>query len=201
MNMLVRNRMLIVCRLLDDPVIRLFRASRLRSGLSQVEVAVSTVIVGILMVASFSTIAASRRSQISESNKVRGIAVAEAMLAEITQLPMRDPSCDCGFGPGAEELGSNRNNFDDIDDYRNFIESPLRDKNGTVLDGYTNFTRTVSVDRVSTGDWNAIAATYSGVYRITVVVRVGTAEVCRLVSYRTSGSTGANSLAGFSSVN
>lgn len=199
MNVQDWNRMLLVRRLFSRTSNGLFRLPKLRSGLSQAEVAVSTVIVGVLMVASFSTIAASRRSQISESNKVRGIAIAEATLAEITQLPMRDPSCDCGFGLESGESGLNRNNYDDIDDYRSLTDSPLKAKNGTVLAGYTNFSRIVTVDTVSAGDWNAIATSYSGIYRITVVVRVGSAEVCRLVTYRTNASSGASSLVGYSS--
>ncbi|MCY2973718.1 MAG: hypothetical protein NTW52_03510 [Planctomycetota bacterium] len=172
-----------------------------RSGLSQAEVSISTIIVGVLMVTSFSTIAASRRSQVAESNRIRGLAIAESMIAEITQLPMRDQPCDCGFGPGTSELGTDRSDFDDVDDYRNLVDSPPKSRAGITLNGYTSFTRTVSVDRVSSTNWNSVVGTYAGVYRITVVVRVGSSEVCRLVTYRTSGSSGASSLAGFSSTN
>jgi len=176
-------------------------SAKSRSGLSQAEVSISTIIVGVLMVTSFSTIAASRRSQVAESNEVRGLAIAEALISEITQLPMRDPSCDCDFGPGNDELGANRRNFDDVDDYRNLVDSPPKSRDGITINGYTSFTRTVSVDMVSSTDWNSVVGTYAGIYRITVFVRVGSSEVCRLVTYRTSGSSGASSLAGFSSAN
>jgi len=181
--------------------IRLARFARLRSGLSQVEVSVSTIIVGVLMVTSFSTIAASRRSQIAESNKVRGLAIAEAMVSEISQLPMLDPSCNCGFGPASGETGASRVNFDDVDDYYNFTDTPPKSRTGTALDGYSGFTRTVAIDRVTPADWSVVATSYTGIYRITVIVRVGSGEVCRLVAYRTSGSSGASSLAAFSSIN
>jgi len=153
------------------------------------------------MVTSLSTIAASRRSQVAESNEVRGLAIAEALVSEISQLPMRDPSCDCGFGPGSHELGASRIDFDDIDDYRGLVETPPKSRTGTSLDGYAGFTRTVAVDMVASANWNTIATSYAGIYRITVIVRVGTKEVCRLVAYRTSASSGASALAGFSSVN
>ena len=177
------------------------RPAKSRSGLSQAEVSISTIIVGVLMVTSLSTIAASRRSQVAESNEVRGLAIAEALVSEISQLPMRDPSCDCGLGLETGESGTSRINFDDIDDYRNLTDTPPKSRAGTALDGYTGFTRTVTVDMVASANWNTISATYAGIYRITVIVRFGSTEVCRLVAYRTSASSGASALAGFSSVN
>ncbi len=172
-----------------------------RRGLSQAEVVVSTIIVGVLMVSSFSTIAASRRSQMSESNEIRGLAIAEALMAEITQLPMRDPSCDCGFGIEAGESGVNRMNFDDVDDYQNFVDSLPKSRNGTACAGYSDLGRSVTIDMVTTADWNATTTTYAGVYRITVKVLRGTLEVCRIVGYRTSGSPGSSTLVGVNNLN
>ena len=172
-----------------------------RHGFSQVEVVVSTIIVGTLMVSCFSTIAAARRSQMAESNRVRGLAIAEALMVEITQLPMRDPSCDCGYGTDSGESGTNRSRFDDVDDYNNLIDSPPKSKNGTACSGYTDLNRTVSVDFVTTANWDTTSASYVGIYRITVKVLRGTKEVCRLVGYRTSGANGSSSAAIASSLN
>ncbi len=171
------------------------RIPRSRRGLSQAEVVVSTIIVGVLMVSCFSTIAASRRSQMSESNEVRGLAIAEALMAEITQLPMREPACDCGYGIEAGEAGTNRLNYDDVDDYQNLIDSPPKSQSGIACVGYTDLSRRVAIDMVATTDWSATSATYVGVYRITVRVLRGTQEVCRLVGYRTSGSQGSSAAA------
>ena len=180
---------------------RRLRNDSKRCGLSQVEVIVSSIIVGVLMVACFSTIAASRRSQMSESNEVRGMAIAEALMAEITQLPMREPSCDCGYGAESGETGSNRSNFDDVDDYQNLIDSPPKSRSGIACAGYTDLSRRVSIDLVTTTNWNATSATYVGVYRITVRVLRGTLEVGRIVGYRTSGSQGSGSVVGANSLN
>ena len=174
---------------------------RLRSGFSQVEVVVSTIIVGVLMVSSFSAIAASRRSQVYESNEVRGLAIAEALFAEIARLPMREPTCDCGYGAETGEAGTNRLNFDDVDDYRGLVDSPPKARNGTACAGYTDLSRSVAIDLVTTADWSAASATYVGVYRITVTVLRGTTEVCRVVGYRTSGSSGLNTVVGVNSLN
>ena len=163
------------------------RISRLRRGLNQAEVAISTIIVGVLMVTSFTTIAASRRSQTEESFCVRGLAIADALMAEITQLPMREPSCDCGYGPETGETGSNRLNFDDVDDYNGLTDSPPRTRNGTLCDGYSDLSRRVTVASVVSSNWDSTTLTYAGVYRVIVSVVRNSKEVCRLVSYRTSG--------------
>ncbi|HUP80763.1 MAG TPA: hypothetical protein VM260_19590 [Pirellula sp.] len=172
-----------------------------RRGLSQAEVVVSTIIVGVLMVSCFSTIAASRRSQMSESDEVRGLAIAEALMAEITELPMREPSCDCGYGLEVGETGPDRLNFDDVDDYQNLTDSPPMSRKGTAYSGYSDLSRSVAINMVTTADWNATTATYAGVYRITVKVLRGTLEVCRIVGYRTSGSPGSSSIVGVNSLN
>ena len=174
---------------------------RIRSGFSQIEVVVSTIIVGVLMVSSFSTIAASRRSQVYESDEVRGLAIAEALFAEIAPLPMREPSCDCGYGVETGEAGANRLNFDDVDDYSSLVDSPPKARNGTACVGYTDLSRRVAIDLVTTADWNATSATYVGVYRITVTVLRGNMEVCRVIGYRTSGSPGSNTVVSVNSLN
>jgi len=170
--------------------------ARSRCGLSQVEVVISTIIVSVLMVSSLSTIAASRRSQIAESNEVRGTAIAEALMAEITQLPMRDPSCDCGFGPGSHETGTNRIEFDDVEDYRNLVEFPPKSRSGIALSGYSDLSRNVSIDMVAMNSWDTATATYAGVYRITIRVLRDNVEFARIVGYRSAGSQGASASSG-----
>jgi len=170
--------------------------ARSRRGLSQVEVVISTIIVSVLMVSSLSTIAASRRSQIAESNEVRGTAIAEALMAEITQLPMRDPACDCGFGLESGETGTSRTGFDDVDDYRNLADSAPKSRSGTALSGYSDLSRNVSIDMVAMNSWDTATATYAGVYRITIRVLRDNVEFARIVGYRSAGSQGASASSG-----
>jgi len=167
--------------------------ARSRCGLSQVEVVISTIIVSVLMVSSLSTIAASRRSQIAESNEVRGTAIAEGLMAEITQLPMREPACDCGFGPESGETGTSRTGFDDVDDYQNHADSPPKSRSGIALSGYSDLSRNVSIDMVTMNNWNTTTSTYAGVYRITIRILRDNVEFARIVGYRTAGSQGASS--------
>ena len=172
-----------------------------RHGFGQLEVIISTVLVGVLMVSSFSTIAASRRSQVFESNKIRALAIADALMAEIVQLPMRDPSCDCGFGVESGESGSNRVNYDDIDDYHGLLDSPPKSKSGIACAGYSDLRRRVVVDRVTLADWNVTTSSHSGVFRVTVIVLRDTLEVCRIVGYRADGSSSSFSAVSANSIN
>jgi len=126
----------------------------------------------------------------AESNEVRGMAIAEALMAEITQLPMRDPACDCGFGPESGETGTSRTRFDDVDDYQDLADSPPKSRSGIALSGYSDLGRTVSIDRVTIGNWNTTTSTYEGVYRITIRVLSGSVEFARIVGYRSAGSPG-----------
>ena len=105
------------------------------------------------------------------------------------------------MGREAGEAGTNRLNFDDVDDYNNLIDFPPKSRIGIACVGYGDVSRNVTIDLVSAADWNATSATYVGIYRITVKVLRGTAEVCRIVGYRTSGSSGSGSVVGVNTLN
>jgi hypothetical protein len=123
------------------------------------------------------------------------------MMSEIAQMPMRDPSCDCGFGLESGESNVSRANHDDVDDYRGWFDSPAKSKSGVALTGYSDLSRKIEVDPVTPTDWRTTSGSYTGVYRVTVIVLSGSKEVCRLVGYRTSGSRGTTVFAETSSLN
>ncbi len=158
-----------------------------RNGISQVEVSISTLLVGILMVASLSAVGSSRRSQFMESSRIRGLAIAEALMTEITALPLRDPACDCGFGLESGESGTTRALYDDVDDYHGLSENPPKGKDGTVCNGFTGWSRTTTIQNKTVADWSITSASYTGVVQITIVVRQGNVIACTLNGYRTSG--------------
>lgn len=163
----------------------------MRMGFGQVEIVISTIIVGAMLVTSLTSVAASKRSQYYESARVRGNSIAEALMSEILPLPMREPSCDCGYGLETGETGSNRLNFDDVDDYNGLVDTPPKSKDGTACDGYTGWTQRVAVDMVSANDWNTTTSTYANTYRVTVSISQGTTLVSKIVGYRTSGTSSA----------
>lgn len=151
------------------------RAIRLRvsptRGFSQIEVAASTALLSVLMVATLATIAASRRRANDEMNRLQGQLLATELLTEILSLP----ACDPQSGPPAtlgresgETNGNIRTNWDDVDDYHNLTESPPKDRSGTDISGFSSWTRNTVVARLKSNDWTQTNASYASIYKITV---------------------------------
>lgn len=112
-------------------------------GMTLVEVAVSTVIVGVMMTAALSAVAASARERVAMANAATAQALGEALMSEIDQVP-------CGSGMLAVALGaSNRSAFDDVGDYSGLDDSPPKERDGTAIAGTAGFSRSVSVTNVS----------------------------------------------------
>ena len=153
-------------------------------GFTQIEIVVSTALMGILLVATLSVVAASCQRSAHELGVARGHALADAMLNEILSLHARDPDCQCGFGLETGEQNSNRLSFDDVDDYHNFTESPPCARDGTKYTGFPNWKRMVSIERVQSSDWSVPSGDFQQVYRITVSIVLNNKVICRVVGYR-----------------
>ncbi|MBM3965704.1 MAG: hypothetical protein FJ308_11665 [Planctomycetes bacterium] len=145
-----------------------FRHTR---GFSQIEVAASTALMSVLMIATMASIAASRRRATAEMNRLQGQLLATELLTEIMSLP----ACDPQSGPPAtlgresgETNGSIRTNWDDVDDYHNVTESPPKSRSGTDIPGFPGWTRSTVIERLRSADWTQTNASYASVYRITV---------------------------------
>ncbi len=74
-----------------------------------------------------------------------GLGYAEALMEEIVSKEFEDPDGAQGSF-GTEEAG--RSGYDDIDDYDGFSNSPPQRLDGTSLDDYGGFTRSVVVENV-----------------------------------------------------
>ncbi len=123
------------------------RPSRTRAGFTLVEAAISTVIVGIMIVAALETVGSSAQA------RRRSIAIREAddllafVQAEITGVYFDDPLGRGGWGPESGESDSPRN-FDDVDDYDGLSESQPTDRSGKAIDAFANWKYTVAVTPV-----------------------------------------------------
>lgn len=115
----------------------------LARGMTLVEVAVSTIIVGVMMTAALSAVAASAKERAAMANAATAQALGEALMSEIDQVP-------CGSGAIAVSLGSsNRSAFDDVGDFSGLSDSPPKERDGTAISGVSGFARSVSVTNVS----------------------------------------------------
>lgn len=123
------------------------------------------------MIATMASIAASRRRATSEMNRLQGQLLATELLTEIQSLP----ACDPQSGPPAtlgretgETNGNIRTNWDDVDDYHNVTESPPKNRSGTDIPGFSSWTRTTVIERLTSNNWTQTNVTYAFAYKITV---------------------------------
>jgi type II secretory pathway pseudopilin PulG len=161
-------------------------AARRLGGFTQIELLVSTMLMGILMVTSLGSIAGTLQRGSLESTRSRAQLAAEAILQEILLLPNRDPQCDCGFGLESGESGKGRVGFDDVDDYHGYLESPLMTKDGLTTVGELHWKRRVTIDHIAKENLFETQSTYTGIYRITVQVEAAGKVVAIASSYRTA---------------
>lgn len=147
-----------------------------RVGVTLMEVAISTALVGVVLVASLETLAGAVRAGRETSDQLMGQALADAMLAEVVALPYSDPDDDSSsLGLEADELSNanDRTQFDDLDDYDGWKQTPPEARDQTALDDYDDWTRRVDVDFVqfsSFGVGLGITNVDRGIKRIVVTV-------------------------------
>ena len=138
-----------------------------------IEAVTSTLIVGILLSAALTAASSSAVAQYHASDRARGRFLGEALMSEILSQQYIDPGSSPTFGPEVGEATSpaSRVNFNDVDDYNNWTESPPQNKDGTVIPNFTGWTRTVSVCWVSPADLTTpVLTSDTNVKRITVTV-------------------------------
>ncbi|MBX3364453.1 MAG: hypothetical protein KF866_06790 [Phycisphaeraceae bacterium] len=144
-----------------------------RRGLSIIETAIATVLVGTLVVGAVRIVGTHAASRTVMVQRLQAEFLAQHLAAEIASKFYADPTDSTDvFGPSASEVVSGRTSFNDVDDYHGLSESPPRGPNGAVLTGLTGVTRSVSVAYVTAeGD---VSAVDTGLKRVTVsVVRRG----------------------------
>ena len=145
----------------------------MKNAFTLIEAVTSTLIVGILLSAALTAASSSAVMQYHASDRARGRFLAEALMSEILSQQYIDPGSSPAFGPEGGEATSpaSRTNFDDVDDYNNWSESPPQNKDGTVIANFTGWTRTVSVCWVAPGDLaTPVITSDTNVKRITVTV-------------------------------
>ena len=161
-----------------------------RAGFSMVEVIVSVIVVALMVSAAMRTVAVSRVAQYRLADRSRGQMLADDLMAEILQKNYKDPSGGTTFGPESGEL--TRAQFNDVDDYNAWVESPPKNPDGTSMAGFTSggsnrsgtWKRAVDVAWVSATDPTTSLSTETGMKRITVTVTRSGMVVARRVAVR-----------------
>ena len=152
------------------------RRKQRRRGISLIEVSISTLLVGFVLVASMRSLGHVVRSRGTTSVDSRALALAEQLVSEILNLEYEDDTSPV-FGPETGESGPDRSAFDDVDDYHGWTSTPPQDQSGTAVPNSTNWQREVTVQFVDPNDPVSVSGTDEEVKRITVTVRLNGAIV------------------------
>ncbi|MDO8631261.1 MAG: hypothetical protein Q7R41_12285, partial [Phycisphaerales bacterium] len=142
--------------------------------------------------AALNTVGASFTAQRGIGDRARGQLLANDLMAEILAQAYEDPNETIAFGLEASETGgTNRSVYDDVDDYRSVTDSPPQLKDGTAMQGFTGWTRTVDVLRVDPNNLSTLSLSESGAKKMTITVKHGSVVVATLVGIKTSASPAA----------
>lgn len=157
-----------------------------RRALSLIEVVASTMIVGLMAVATLNALGAATKSSDSIGNRAIALGLADELLSEITQQPYSDPDGSTGFGRESGEAASPRSIFDDLDDYNSWNASPPQYRDGTAIPNRTNWRQRVVITRVVPANPSQTAATEQGAKRIRVTIEYNNQVLADQVAVRTS---------------
>jgi Tfp pilus assembly protein PilV len=141
-----------------------------RAGLSLVEVLVSTLLIGVCLVAALRAVGMTLYTQTGLADGAMAQSLACDLLSEILAKEYQDASRDAALQPDLDERPTDKTSFDDVDDYHRWQETPPQDRQGQAIAGLTGWTRSVRVEFVEATDPARVASSDSGLKRITVEV-------------------------------
>ncbi len=141
-----------------------------RTGLTVVEVLISTFLTGVVVAAALNASTSVIRARMLLGEGARAWLLAQDLLAEISELPFQDLEGGANLGPEAGELVATRIDFDDVDDYHEWNSSPPTNKDGSPLAGFNDWQRSVTIEYVDPDDLDQVVYGNLGVKRVTVRV-------------------------------
>jgi len=147
------------------------RRPQKRAGISLIEVAICTALVGVLIVGAMSSVGAVLRGRMATGESIRAGQLATQRLTEIQAQAYLEPEEAPLFGVETGENAAARTTWDDVDDYHLWSASPPQDRNGVPLPGTTGWQRDVTVEWADAADPSSNAGSDQGVKRITVTVQ------------------------------
>ena len=157
-----------------------------RSALSLIEVVASTMIVGMMAVATLNALGAATRSSATIGNRAIAAGLADELMSEIVQQPYSDPDGTNLFGRESGESASPRSAFDDLDDFNTWNVSPPQYRDGTTIPNRTNWRQRVEITRVTPSNPTLISGSEQGAKRIRVIIEFQNQVLADQSSIRTN---------------
>ena len=161
-----------------------------RRGLTMVEAAACTVLVALVAAAALQTAGAAKVTQVRAADLVQAQSLAQGMLTEVIQKPFLDPDIVDPSNPGPAGLESGedatkKTTFDDVDDFRNWAESPPQNTAGVALAERAEWRREVTVQWVDVSDLTTVSTSATDAKQVTVNVLRNGRKLATLSAVRT----------------
>jgi prepilin-type N-terminal cleavage/methylation domain-containing protein len=160
-----------------------FRGSP-RRGFSLLEVALSSLLVGVVLAAAMRTVGGSVFTQYRVAERITARFLAEGLLTEILGKDYKEAG-STAIGLDAGESSTSKANYDDVDDFHNWSESPPQFADGTAMPDLAGWRRSVEVAYVDPTDLGRTLLSDTGAKRITVTVYHNDVVVAARIAIRT----------------
>jgi hypothetical protein len=139
----------------------------------------------MLLVAAMHSVGASVLAQYQTAEGTAARLLADGLMAEVLAKRYKDPGTSPQFGPESGESSTSKANYNDVDDYRDWSESPPQYADGTTMPDLAGWQRSVAVDRVDPLDLSQTGTWETGAKRIAVTVRHNSVVVATRTAIRT----------------
>lgn len=154
-----------------------------RRGLSLIEVVVSSLLTGFVIVAALRGVGGIFATWSAAERQHDAAGLARQLMTEILQQRYLEPDVPANFGRELPETSLNRLLWDDVDDYHGLSETP-RDRSGFALAGYSGWTWSATVEWVNVTSPQNSSVSDQGLVRITVTVTEPAGRQTILVGHR-----------------
>lgn len=145
-------------------------------GLTLIEILISVVILTIALVPFLGVFTGGVKGGGNAQRIIVGTNLAQDLMEEILSNQFDEDPSDLTppgqLGPEPNEDRTNMppNDFDDVDDYNGYVDAPPEEMDGTVMNEYDEYSRSVTVEYVTEDDFNIVATETTPFKRITVIV-------------------------------
>jgi MSHA pilin protein MshD len=156
-----------------------------RAAFTLVDSVISVVIASLVIVAAMRAARSAVWVQYKAAERATARMLADGLMAEIMVLSYEDPSLPPVFGRESNETATSRSNYDDVDDYNGWSQSPPQDKDGNTIPGANGWSRSAVIEWVNAADPTTVSAAETGAKRITITVKRNGVTVLTRVGVRT----------------
>lgn len=157
-----------------------------RRGFTLVEAIMSMLIVSVLLVSALNATGASALAQYKTAERSTARFLADGLMSSLLATAYEDPAVAASFGLESGEATSSKANYDDVDDFDGWNESPPQDQDGVVISNMTGWRRKVAVTRVNAATPTVTASAESGAKLVTITILHNSVPILTRVAVRTN---------------